>query len=118
MLDDGQKTWIVEKVNEKINVPIIGEKAEAKFIKKGVERILKLLEENLPEEVFQLLDDSAEGVEPGMDLQEIKANTVDFLNKEINLPIVGEEFEKSLFTEVIDLIFEALQKGKKLGEES
>jgi hypothetical protein len=116
MLSNEQITWIVDKVNEKINVPIIGERAEAKFIRKGIERILKLLEENLPEEVFQLLDDAAAGVEPSEDLQGIKENTVDFLNKEINLPIVGEEFEKTLFTEVVDLIFDALQKGKKLGE--
>ncbi len=73
-----------------------------------------LLEENLPEEVFGFIDKAADGVEPGMDMVEIKANTVEFLNKEINLPIVGEKFEANLFSEVVDLLFDAMQKGKKL----
>ena len=114
MLSEEQIQFIVDRVNEKVNVPILGEKAEGKLIRKAVDKVLKCLEENLPEEYFDFLDDLSDGIEPGMDMEEIKRNTVEFLNKEINLPIVGEKFEAKLFTEVVDLIFNALKKGEKL----
>ena len=114
MLNQKQITYIVKKVNEKVNVPIIGEKAEAQLIEKGVKKILALLEKELPEEVQNIISDAAEGVQPDMDLTEIKANTVEFLNKEINLPIVGEKFEKELFTEVVDILFNAMKKGENV----
>ena len=114
MLSEEQIQFIVDRVNEKVNVPILGEKAEGKLIRKAVDKVLKCLEENLPKEFFDFLDDLSNGIEPGMDIEEIKSNTVEFLNKEINLPIVGEKFEAKLFTEVVDLIFNALKKGEKL----
>ena len=115
MLSEEQIQFIVDRVNEKVNLPILGEKAEGKLIRKAVDKVLKSLEENLPEEIFEFLDNASDGIEPGMDTEEMKKNTVNFLNKEINLPIVGEKFEEKLFTEVVDLIFNALKKGKKLG---
>lgn len=114
MLSEEQIQFIVDRVNEKVNVPILGEKAEGKLIRKAVDKVLKCLEENLPEDIFQFIDDLSDGIEPGMDIEEMKDNTVKFLNKEINLPIVGEKFEAKLFAEVVDLIFNAIKKGKKL----
>lgn len=114
MISEAQIQFIVDRANEKINVPILGEKAEGRLIRKAVDKVLKCLEENLPKEIFDFLDSVSDGIEPGMDLEEMKKNTVEFLNKEINLPIVGEKFEAKLFTEVVDLIFNALKKGKKL----
>lgn len=62
---------------------------EAKFLRKAINKVLKCLEENLPEEMFSLMDDLSDGIEPGLDIEEMKKNTVRFLNKEINIPIVG-----------------------------
>ncbi len=114
ILDDAQIDWITAKVNEKINVPILGEKAEGKFIRKALLKVLAKLEQELPPEVLRLITDAAEGVNPGDDISEIKANTVDFLNKEINLPILNEKKEAELFTIVVDLLFDAMQKGKSV----
>lgn len=114
MLNEEQKQFIVNKINDKVDLPILGEKMEGKFIRKAVDKVLICLEENLPPEIFGLLDDLSDGIEPGIDVEEMKKNTVDFLNKEVNLPIVGERFEENLFTEIVDLIFNALKKGNKL----
>ena len=114
MLSESQIQFIVDKVNEKVDMPVIGEKAEAFILRNAIEKVLKKLEESLPSEIFGFLDDLSNGLEPGQDIETMKANTVVFLNKEINLPIVGEKFEATLFTVVVDLIFDAMQKGRKL----
>lgn len=116
MLSQAQIDYIADKLNEKINIPIIGEKFEKKLIVKGLEKVDKELDEHLPPEWSELLDDVSDGIEPGSpaDLQSIKDNLVSFLNKKINIPIIGEKAEEKLLSAAIDLIFDALQKGKKL----
>ena len=84
MLSEEQIQFIVDRANEKVNIPIIGEKTEGKIIRAAVDKVLKCLEDNLPQEFFDLLDDLSDGIEPGMDIEEMKTNTVEFLNKEIN----------------------------------
>ena len=116
MLSEAQINYIADKLNKKINIPIVGEKFEKKLIVKGLEKIDVELDEHLPPEWAELLDDISDGIEPGSpaDLASIKQNLVEFLNKKINLPIIGEKSEAKLFEATIDIIFDALQKGKTL----
>jgi len=116
MLSQEQINYIADKLNKKINIPIIGEKFEKKLIIKGLEKVDTELEQHLPAEWSKLLDDVSDGIEPGSpaDLQSIKDNLVAFLNKKIDIPIIGEKAEAKLFGFAIDMIFDALQKGKKL----
>lgn len=116
MLSEAQINYIADKLNQKINIPIVGEKFEKKLIVKGLEKVNAELEDHLPPEWAQLLDDVSDGIEPGSpaDLASIKKNLVDFLNKKINIPIIGENAEAKLLSMAIDIIFDALQKGHKL----
>lgn len=109
-IDDKGDGW------PKINIPIVGERFEKKLIVKGLEKVNKELEDHLPSDWAELLDDVSDGIEPGSpaDLQSIKDNLVEFLNKKINIPIIGEKAEAKLLSAAIDIIFDALQKGKKL----
>jgi hypothetical protein len=116
MLTEAQMKFIARRLNEKINVPLIGENAEFKLLMMAVRKINRVLEQELPEELIEFLTDLAKGFEPEDDLEEIKRNTVVFLNKEVNLPIIGEDKEEKLITEVVDLLFNAMRKHRKLEE--
>ena len=85
------------------------------MIRKAVNLILTKLDDALPEEIINFITDIADGIEPGSDVSEMKANTVDFLNKEINFPILNEKQEGNLIAKVVDLLFDALEKGKTVG---
>lgn len=117
ILDEAQINWIVKEVNKKVNVPLLGEKAEGKLIRKAVDLVLAKLDDALPEEITKFMTDAADGIEPGADTAEMKENTVDFLNKEINLPILNEKQEGKLIGKIVDLLFDALEKGKTVPSE-
>jgi len=116
MLSNEQIKVIAKKVNKKIDIPVIGEKFEEKIIIKALSKINAVLDEHLPEDFSSLLDDTKDGFEPGSfaDLEKIKDNIVSFLNKKIDLPILGEKGERKLFEIVIDIIVDAFRKGEKL----
>lgn len=114
ILDEAQIDWIVKEVNKKVNVPLLGEKAEGKLIRKAVDLVLNKLDDALPEEVTKFMADAADGIEPGTDTTEMQENTVDFLNKEINLPILNEKQEGDLIGKIVALLFDALEKGKSV----
>ena len=116
MLSEAQIQLLAEKANKKVNLPIVGEKFENKILIFGLRKIDKALEEELPEDFSQLLDDVSDGLEPGSDadLDLIKGHLVTFLNKKIDIPILGEKAEKELFEVAIDIIVDAMQKDKAL----
>lgn len=116
MLSSTQITAIAKKINKKIDLPLIGEKIEQKIIIFGLEKIDKVLDEQLPADFAELLDNVSEGFEPNSpdNLVAMKKYFVKYLNKKIDLPIIGEKAEKKLFSIAIDIIIEAMQKNKKL----
>lgn len=111
-----QQDYLVDKVNKKVNLPILGEKAERVVFAKAIEKILKKLEEELPMEVLEYINDVSVGFIPGGkgDLKDAIDASVDFLNKEINLPLISEKKEEKLFRAVIESLFEAMMRGKQL----
>lgn len=116
ILNEHQIDTIAEKLNEKINLPLLGEKAEKAILLMGIRKVLEVMEENMPPEFSQFLTNAAEGFEPSSEasLKEAKANIVTFVNKKVNLPIIGERAEKQLFQAVVDLLFDAMKKDNSL----
>ena len=116
MLTTEQKKYLAEKINDKINLPILGEKAEFKIIMKALDKIDSVLETEVPDDFKEYLNDVSKGLDPGKaaEIEMIKDNTVKFLNKKVDLPLVGERAEKKIFDLVIDLLLEAKKKGSKL----
>ncbi|MEX0965881.1 MAG: hypothetical protein WD077_01475 [Bacteroidia bacterium] len=119
MLTEEQIQWIVEKLNVKINLPVIGEKLEARILDFAVRKVMDLLEKELPKELLAALQDSAEGFEPGReaDFTALKNNLTRFINKKINIPLLGEEKEEEIFSQLVEILIEAMKKNKKVGQE-
>ena len=116
MLSKEQIDTIAKKANKKVNLPIVGEKFEQKMLVFGLEKIDKILDEQLPPDFAKLLDDVSDGFEPGApsDLDKVKNHLVSYLNKKIDLPILGEKGEKELFNAAVDIIIDAMRKNDKL----
>jgi len=116
MLTEKQIDAIAKKINKKIDVPVIGEKFEQRIFVFALKKIDKELDEQLPPDLANLLDDVTDGIEPGTpaDFEAIKTNIVIYLNKKLDIPILGEQGEQQLFRLAIDIIFDALRKGDKL----
>lgn len=115
-LSPEQKDHLLKKINKKVNIPLLGEEAEKKFFSRIIDRIIEKLEEKLPEDLLNYLNDISEGFVLGdkKEMKEAINSTVLLLNKEINLPLLNEKKEEQLFQIVVEALFEAMQKGKKL----
>jgi hypothetical protein len=116
MLTQDQMVWITVKVNQKVNLPVLGEEAEALIITAAVDKIDKLLDRELPPKFKDFLNDTSAGIQPGSpaDLKIMKEGLVNFVNEQVKIPVIGEKAERKLIAEVIEIIVEALQKGKKI----
>lgn len=116
MLSKEQIDTIAIKANKKVDLPIVGEKFEKKMLVFGLKKIDKILDEQLPPDFAKLLDDVSDGFEPGTpaDLDKVKDHLVSYLNKKIDLPLLGEKGEKELFNVAVDIIIDAMRKNDKL----
>ena len=116
ILNETQINAIVARLNREINLPILGEKAEQAILTMAINKVLNALEDNLPPEFIAFLTTTAEGFEPGSEdaLEGVKDNMVKFINARVNLPIIGERAEKRLFDMIVGMLFDAMQKDKKL----
>ena len=118
ILNEEQIKFVTTKLNENIDIPVLGEKAEQAILGWAVKKVLKVLDEALPPEFVEFLTTTAEGFEPGSEdvLEGVKDNIVKYINQKVNLPIIGERAEKRLFDLLVDIIFDAMQKEKTLLE--
>jgi hypothetical protein len=116
MLTDQQIKWIAAEVNKKVDIPIIGEEFEQMIIEAGIKKIDQLLDKELPPQFREFINDVTKGIEPGSptDLQVLKDNLIVYINDHVNIPLIGKRAERKLIAEVIEIIVEALQKGKSL----
>lgn len=113
MLTDAQIDSIADKINAKINIPLIGERLEGIFIRFGIRKLDEKLQEVLPPELYKMLEDAADGLSEE-EVEAIKEKVVNYLNSKVNIPILNEEQEGKLIGAVIDEILEALKAGKAL----
>jgi hypothetical protein len=111
MLTDKQIKIIVDKINEKIDIPKIGEKFEGILIKFIVKQIDKLLEDKLPQELYETITNISDGIDDS-ELEIIKTNLTNFVNKHINLPLLDEEQEEKVIILVVDILVNAMRKGE------
>jgi hypothetical protein len=116
MLTQDQMSWITIRVNEKVNLPVLGEEAESLIFTAAVEKIDKILDKELPAKFKEFLNNASMGITPGSpaDLKVMKEGLVNFICGQVKIPVIGEKAEKKLISEVVEIIVEALQKGKKI----
>src|SRR5690554_4376401 len=104
---------LAEKLNGKINIPIIGETGEEKIFIKIILKIDNFLYDNMPNEFYDLIRHS----ENGIDEEEAKmlvGRLTKLANKKINLPFISEKTEEKIFRFVIGLIVKAAKKNTDL----
>ncbi len=116
MLSEQQIKLIAQKANKKVDVPVIGERFEEKILIFGITKIDKALDEHLPPEFGDLLDDISDGLEPGCpaDLDRIKEHLVNYLLNNLDVPILGKRGERELFNLTVGMIIDAMRKNDKL----
>ncbi|MCT4624827.1 MAG: hypothetical protein N4A46_14495 [Schleiferiaceae bacterium] len=113
MLTDEQILGIVDKVNKKINIPVIGEDLERTVFYKMVKLIDMKLYEVLPNEYYELINN----LESGISDEEAKLmvkRLSKVLNRHINIPIIGEKMEGKLIRRVLKIIVGAMRENVKL----
>lgn len=116
ILTDEQINYIVDKLNDKINLPILGERTEAKIIKGAVSQVLAEVGDRIPKEYLKLIDNVADGILPSKaeEVEKSKLEIATFLNKKVNIPIIGERKEQTLFEMFVEILFDAMEEGKSL----
>ena len=116
ILTKNQQNYLVNKVNEKVNLPLLGERGEKRVFSHAIKKILEKLEEELPEKYIQLMNDVSDGFIPSeeQDVKKAMKAIITFLNKSVNIPFMSERKEQRLFSIVIETLFEAMKKGNKL----
>ncbi len=101
---------IATRINEKINIPILPEKAEQVVIVKVVRKIDRFLYEKLPNEIYDLITTANEGIDDTM-----AATLLDrlsgLINRHVDIPFVSEETENEIFDLVLKTIIEAMKTG-------
>jgi len=113
MLTNEQIDAVVAKINQKINLPVLGEKTEAVIFKMVVKKILKFLEEHLPEEWINLINNTSDGLTP-QEVNAIVDKLVRYMNAQIDIPLLSEDEEAIIFETVVRLIIESMAKNKSL----
>jgi hypothetical protein len=101
---------LADRLNKKINVPIINETGEAKILIKIIIKIDNFLYDNLPNEFYELV----RSVEGGIDDDEAKrliARLSKLANDHINIPYIPEPAEYIAIKYVISVIINASRKG-------
>src|SRR5688572_16178841 len=109
VLNDTQIDKLADRLNTKVNIPIVGEDTEKGIIV----RVLKQMNESLAgqagDELKGILSGVVDGSKTGAEAAAAKAQAVVFLNKRVNLPVVGEDMEAKLLGPVVDGIVDVLR---------
>jgi hypothetical protein len=113
MLSDEQLNALAQKLNEKFNIPILGEKIELIVFAKIIRLIDAKLYELLPNEYYSLVNSVSDGISDE-DAALLSARLGKLLNEKINVPFLSEEIEGKLIGFVLDQIVNAMKLGLKL----
>lgn len=100
---------LAERLNEKINVPLIGETTEEKILIKVVLKIDTFLYDNLPNEIYDLVRSLDKGIDNNEATRLINRLSV-LANEKINIPYIPESAEYIAIKYVIGVIINAARK--------
>ncbi|NOQ27167.1 MAG: hypothetical protein GQ564_17540 [Bacteroidales bacterium] len=108
-LTDDEIKELAQKLNEKINIPLISEVGEEKILTKIVTKIDNYLSENLPDEFYDLLRDSDKGISDE-EAKQLIIRLTKTANKQIDIPYLPESVEGLAIKIVIKIIVESARK--------
>ncbi|MCZ6692791.1 MAG: hypothetical protein O6939_02690 [Bacteroidetes bacterium] len=106
---------LAQRLNEKINVPIINETKEEKILIKIVIKIDNFLYDNLPNEFYDLVRSIDRGIDDDEAKRLIKRLSK-LANKHIDIPYIPEVFEYIAIRLVIAIIINSARKQWDIGK--
>ena len=113
MLTVEEAERIGTKLAEKKNLPLFGEEKEKIVFIKIVKKIDQTLYKVLPNELYATIRDVEGGIDDD-EAREISRRLTKYINKEIDIPYLPEILEKAIIKMALDIIIDAMRKGKKL----
>ena len=115
MLTDAEILLVANKVNNVVNLPFLNEEKELIIIVRVIHWIDCKLYRLLPNEYYQLIRNSADGIsQDEADL--IVSRITPLISNLIDIPYIPESLEKRIIALVLSLIVNAMIKGFKLQE--
>lgn len=114
-LTEDEVKAIAERLNGKVNIPIIGETGEEKILVKIILKIDNFMYDNLPNEFYDLI----RAADKGIDEEEAKMITsrlTKLANKKINLPFLSEKAEEKILGYVIEMLVNSAAKNQDLNK--
>lgn len=100
---------LAQRLNKKINVPIINETKEEKILIKIILTIDNFLYDNLPNEFYDLIRDSKNGID-NREAKRLVKRLTKLANDKIDIPYIPEAMERIAFKFVIGMIVKAARK--------
>jgi len=105
MLSESQINKIVQKLNAKIDIPIINERKEEKIL----ENVLTKLDNKVAKELPPPLRDMWNKLDDGITEEEgaeLAAKVTEIVNRKINIPLLNEKQEQKLISALVETIIE------------
>jgi hypothetical protein len=112
ILNKKQRAAAVDYLNDKVDMPAIGEKLEGAIIKSGIVAIEQVLYNVIPNEVLQLL-----GTDEGLSKEELDSvidYLIEYVSDEVKLPFINSGVVKGFVKQVINILLGGLQEGARL----
>lgn len=100
---------LAERVNRKVNIPMITERREERILIKIIIKIDRFLYDNLPNELYEMIRSLDRGIDDAEAKRLIKRLS-ELANKYINIPYIPEQAEYIAIRFVIGIIINAARK--------
>lgn len=114
-LTEDEVKALAERINGKVNIPIIGETGEEKILIKIILKIDNFMYENLPNEFYDLIRAADKGIDEG-EAKMIAGRLTKLANEKINLPFLSETAEEKILGHVIEMIMSSATKNQDLNK--
>lgn len=100
---------LAQRLNDKINVPIISETGEEKILIKIVMKIDRFLYDNLPNEFYDLVRSSDKGIDDD-EAKRLIVRLSKLANQHIDIPYIPEQMEYIAIRYILSIIINAARK--------
>jgi hypothetical protein len=114
-LTEDEVKALAERINGKVNIPVIGESGEEKILIKIILKIDNFMYDNLPNEFYDLIRAADKGIGEE-EAKMISARLTKLANEKINLPFLSETAEEKILGYGIEMIMNSATKNQDLNK--
>ncbi|SFE70220.1 hypothetical protein [Thermoflexibacter ruber] len=112
MLSPTQINQIADKINSKVDLPLLGENQEKQLFMTVINQIANLLSTTMPKQYQAMLNDPKQGIETN-EANKIGNELMQQITSKVNMGMLGS-VGKSIATSFVETIVAGLQKGGKI----